>query len=200
LFIDIIALLILGVLLMAAFIYWQAYLERIQDAAAALATSSPETSQGKEDSEKEEEKLANERQLLPPNGPVQRYTPWLMAPPLMKLSLWRRGNGRLAVAMWIAFLTWCSFLAWTFWVQVGEHLLSSPLFYGLIIFFYSVQLYYQNYLGLSPLHTVIRLLPMFVSGIICNMIVAAIIAYVPILYIIGNYTFLPGILTLWNTL
>ncbi|KAG5653775.1 hypothetical protein H0H81_010616 [Sphagnurus paluster] len=64
--------------------------------------------------------------------------------------------------MAIAFLTWCSFLSWNFWAQ----------------------LYYQNYMGYSPVRTVLRLLPMFVSGVICNILVAAVIGYVPVLYLI----------------
>ena len=51
------------------------------------------------------------------------------------------------------------------------------------------QLYYQNFLHLSPLHTFLRFLPMFISGTICNVIVAAVISRVPILYLIGLSVF-----------
>lgn len=37
----------------------------------------------------------------------------------MKLSVWSRANGRMAVMMLIGFVEWCSFMSWTFWVQVG---------------------------------------------------------------------------------
>ncbi|KAI0781757.1 major facilitator superfamily domain-containing protein [Abortiporus biennis] len=87
-------------------------------------------------------------------------------PPLMKLSVWKRANGRLAVMMVIGFLEWCSFLSWGFWVQ----------------------LYYQDFLQLSPVLTMVRLLPMFVTGVICNMIVALFVGRVPfvILIVIGT--------------
>ncbi|KAG5636878.1 hypothetical protein H0H81_006540 [Sphagnurus paluster] len=87
---------------------------------------------------------------------------WLTPPPLMKVSLWRRAKGRFAIMMAIAFLTWCSFLSWNFWAQ----------------------LYYQDYMGYSPVQTVLRLLPMFVSGVICNILVAAVVDYAPVLYLI----------------
>jgi hypothetical protein len=53
------------------------------------------------------------------------------------------------------------------------------------------QLYYQNFLHLSPLHTFHCFLPMFVSGIICNIIVAAAISRVLVLYLIGPSAFSP---------
>lgn len=43
-----------------------------------------------------------------------RWTP----PPLMKISLWGRANGKLAVIMVVAFLVWSSFLALHFILQV----------------------------------------------------------------------------------
>jgi len=78
------------------------------------------------------------------------------------LSLWKRANGKLAVMMWIAFLNWCAFLSWNFWAQ----------------------LYYQDYIGYSPIRTVVRLLPMFVTGVICNVIVAIIVGRVPVVFLI----------------
>lgn len=53
---------------------------------------------------------------------VQLYSV-LTPPPLMKLSLWTRGNGRFAAMMAIAFTNWCAFMSWTFWVQVRLGLL-----------------------------------------------------------------------------
>ncbi|KNZ77844.1 hypothetical protein J132_03353 [Termitomyces sp. J132] len=87
---------------------------------------------------------------------------WLSPPPLMKASLWTRAKGRFAAMMLIAFLEWCAFLAWGFWAQ----------------------LYYQDYCGYSPLLTVIRVLPMFVSGVLCNIFVASVVAYVPIVVLL----------------
>lgn len=78
---DIIAFIILGVILIGVFIYWQDYLEKVQ---------------------------------ADPGAPYSKLTP----PPLMKLSLWRRADGKFAAMMAVTFTTWCSFMSWTFWVQV----------------------------------------------------------------------------------
>lgn len=83
------------------------------------------------------------------------------APPIMRLSLWTRANGRFAVMQLIAFLNWCSFMSWNFWVQ----------------------LYYQDYLRLSPVQTMLRLLPMFVTGLACNIIVALVVGRVNVIYL-----------------
>ncbi|KAG6844857.1 hypothetical protein H0H87_003100 [Tephrocybe sp. NHM501043] len=139
----IIALLIVGVLLIVVFLFWQLHLERIQDQREAQS------------------KNVHDSVVASQLPAITRS--WLSPPPLMKVSLWGRAKGRFAVMMCIAFMTWCSFLSWNFWAQ----------------------LYYQNYRGYSPILTVIRFLPMFVSGIICNIVVAAIISYVPILYLVS---------------
>ena len=49
----------------------------------------------------------------------------------------------------VAFFNWASFLAWIVWVQ----------------------LYFQNYKGYTQLHTAVVLLPMFFSGVVCNIFV-----------------------------
>ncbi|KAH6911804.1 efflux protein [Coprinopsis sp. MPI-PUGE-AT-0042] len=122
----IIALLILGVILVAAFLYWQHYLEKVMD---------------------------------DPKAPYSILTP----PPLMKISIWKRGNGGFAAMMAIAALEWCCFIAWTFWMQ----------------------LYYQNYVGLTPLKTVLRILPMCVSGILCNVFVGFFISHIPLVWLVA---------------
>lgn len=104
---DIVALLVLGVLSIIAFLFWQHYLEKRLDNEHLLA-----------------------RRRLPP--------------PIMRLSLWTRANGRFAVMQLIALLTWSSFMSYNFWVQ----------------------LFYQEYLRLSPVQTMLRLLPMFVTGVV----------------------------------
>lgn len=43
-----------------------------------------------------------------------RWTP----PPLMKVSIWGRSHGRMAVILAIAFFEWCSFMSWIFWATV----------------------------------------------------------------------------------
>lgn len=82
-------------------------------------------------------------------------------PPLMKISLWKRGNGRFAAMMLVAFLNWCSFLGWTFWTQ----------------------LYYQDYKNLPPILTVVRFLPMFVSGMLCNLFIGVMAARISLVYL-----------------
>ncbi|KAF8992537.1 major facilitator superfamily domain-containing protein [Cyathus striatus] len=126
----IIALLIVGVILLVLFLFWQHRLEKLLD-----------------DSESREV-----------DGWYQSLT---TSPPLMKLSLWSRAHGKLAATMAIAFLNWCAFIAWTFWVQ----------------------LYYQDYKQLSAIRTVVRLMPMMVSGILCNVFVGVMAARVPMMYL-----------------
>ncbi|KIM37308.1 hypothetical protein M413DRAFT_20342 [Hebeloma cylindrosporum] len=94
-----------------------------------------------------------------PDSPFSLFTP----PPLMKLSLWTRANGRIAAMMMIAFTNWCAFLSWTFWVQ----------------------LYFQNYMHYTAMQTVVRLLPMFVSGVLCNAVVGLMAAHIPIVWIVA---------------
>ncbi|CAE6530569.1 unnamed protein product [Rhizoctonia solani] len=67
-------------------------------------------------------------------------------PPLMSLGLWTRAKGRFAAIQLVVFFDWSCFTTWQFFVT----------------------LYYQEYLGLSPVDTTIRLLPMSVSGLLCN--------------------------------
>ncbi|KJA16450.1 hypothetical protein HYPSUDRAFT_147747 [Hypholoma sublateritium FD-334 SS-4] len=92
------------------------------------------------------------------DSPYSIWTP----PPLMKFSIWTRANGRFGAMMAIAFTNWCAFLAWTFWVQ----------------------LYYQNYMQYNPMQTVIRLFPMFVSGVACNFFVGLMASRVPVVYLV----------------
>lgn len=92
-----------------------------------------------------------------PNAVHSALTP----PPLIKPSLWKRGEGRFAAMMIIGFVNWAAFLAWIFWVQ----------------------LYFQNYLQLSVIQSVVRFLPMVVSGLLCNTFVGIMAARVPVIYL-----------------
>ncbi|KAM5539739.1 hypothetical protein V8D89_006552 [Ganoderma adspersum] len=121
----IIALLIVGVLFVVLFVFWERYLERIHV-------------QGREASQK-----------------------WWTPPPLMPVSIWGRQNGKVAAVLVIAFVEWSSFTGFTFWVQ----------------------LYYQEYLNLSPILTMVRLLPMQVTGLTLNVIIALIVARVSLVYL-----------------
>ncbi|KAG7097208.1 hypothetical protein E1B28_004579 [Marasmius oreades] len=96
---------------------------------------------------------------------------WLPTPPpLMRLSLWTRANGRVGIVMCIAFLNWCCFLAWAYWATI----------------------YYQSYQGLSPVLTMLRMLPMIVTGIICNIVVALFVGHIPFVFLMASGTALTG--------
>ncbi|KAG2341241.1 efflux transporter [Suillus weaverae] len=90
-----------------------------------------------------------------PSRAPSAWTP----PPLMSLSLWTRAKGRMAVVLVIAFLNSCAFVSWSFWVQ----------------------LYYQNYLLLTPMQTMLRFIPMFIVGCLCNAFVAMFVSKLPLL-------------------
>ena len=127
---NIIALLIVGVLLVVAYVVWERFLELKLDA----------------------------------HSPA-----WWTPPPLMRISLWGRASGKLAVTLCLALLEYAGFQAFSFWVQ----------------------LYYQDYEGLSPILTMVRLLPMFVTGCSCNVIVALVIGHIDVVLLVGKY------LSLW---
>lgn len=63
--------------------------------------------------------------------------------------------------MIVGFVNWAAFLSWIFWVQ----------------------LYYQNYLQLSVMQSVVRFFPMVVSGLLCNTFVGIMAARVPVIYL-----------------
>ncbi|KAF9263695.1 MFS general substrate transporter [Marasmius fiardii PR-910] len=92
---------------------------------------------------------------------------WLPTPPpLMRVSLWTRANGRMGAVMSIAFLNWCCFLAWQYWATI----------------------YYQDYEGLTPILTMVRLIPMIVVGIICNVVVALFVGRLPFVILMVSGT------------
>jgi hypothetical protein len=102
-----------------------------------------------------------EWRLENPDLPRTRWT----APPLMKLSMWTRAHGRFAVMQIIACVNWAAFTCWLVWVQ----------------------LYYQTYLNLTPVHTMLRFLPQFITGFVANAMIALIIGHVDIVYIVGTH-------------
>ncbi|KAF8331581.1 efflux transporter [Amanita rubescens] len=101
-----------------------------------------------------------------PNAQYSKWTP----PPLMKLSLWTRGDGRFSVIMVIALLTWGTFISWNLWAT----------------------LYYQNYVNLKPIPTMLRFIPAFTTGIFLNVTVALIIHRVPVVWLLAVGTFITG--------
>jgi len=121
----IIALLIVGVLLVVAYVAWEHFLERAHNA----------------------------------HNPA-----WWAPPPVMRVSLWRRARGKLAVTFLLAFLAYGSFMSFAYWIQ----------------------LYYQYYVGYSPVRTMVRLLPLFVTGFIANVIIGLFVGHVPFVLIIAS--------------
>ncbi|KAG0699243.1 major facilitator superfamily domain-containing protein [Suillus ampliporus] len=99
--------------------------------------------------------------------PRSMWTP----PPLMRPSIWTRSNGKIAVVMWVAFFNWCGFTSWLFWAQM----------------------YYQKYLLLSPVLTMIRFMPMFISGMLCNYLVALLVGRLPLVVFVVSGTFLSAV-------
>ena len=51
---------------------------------------------------------------------------------------------------------------------------------------FPLQLYYENYVGLTPLQTVLGVLPMTISGLTCNVFIGLFISYIPIVYLTGT--------------
>ncbi|KAG8904217.1 hypothetical protein FRB99_002081 [Tulasnella sp. 403] len=86
-------------------------------------------------------------------------------PPLMKLSLWTRANGRFAAVQFVGFFAWIAFISYAYWAT----------------------LYYQVYIGLTPVKAMLRFIPMFISGASCNFVVAMVITRISgaILLMIG---------------
>jgi hypothetical protein len=103
-----------------------------------------------------------EWRLENPDLPRTRWT----APPLMKLSMWTRAHGRFAVMQIIACVNWAAFSSWFVWVQ----------------------LYYQTYLNLTPIHTMFRMLPMNFAGIAATIIIALTIGRIDVVYIVGTFS------------
>ncbi|KAJ7820491.1 MFS general substrate transporter [Mycena leptocephala] len=83
-------------------------------------------------------------------------------PPLMKLSLWTRAEGKFAAMQAIALLQWAAFLLWYFWVQV----------------------YYEDYVHLRPVLTAVRMLPMTVAGFLCNVFVVLVIGRIDLAHLL----------------
>ncbi|KAI0761550.1 efflux transporter [Trametes elegans] len=141
---DIIALLIVGVVFLALFVWWEHFLEQLHA----------------------QHNSARER--------------WWTPPPLMSVTIRGRARGQLAVVLAIAFLEWCSFQSF------GASAAPSG----------SQVLYYQNYVGLNPILTMVRLLPMCVTGVLCNVIVALVVGRIPVVFLIAIGTLFTGLANL----
>ncbi|WVR05117.1 hypothetical protein IAU60_002129 [Kwoniella sp. DSM 27419] len=78
-------------------------------------------------------------------------------PPLMRLQLWTRANGRLSAVYFIGFVAWMGFVS----------------------LFYNATLFYQEVQKTGPIGAMLRFMPTSVSGILCNVIVAFLVSKVP---------------------
>ncbi|KAG7444616.1 putative efflux transporter [Guyanagaster necrorhizus] len=96
------------------------------------------------------------------------------SPPLMRLSLWTRARGRVAATFIITLLTWCALYSWLYWAQ----------------------LYYQSYIGLAPLVTVIRLLPAYITGVLYNVILTILMSRIPFVFLMAGGNVLTAIASL----
>jgi hypothetical protein len=86
-------------------------------------------------------------------------------PPIMPLDIWTRAHGQFAAMQAVGFMNWACFMGFGFWAT----------------------LYYQNYLGLSPIQTVLRFLPMPVMGVICNVLVALVVGRISGAYLLCKW-------------
>lgn len=127
-------------------------------------------------------------------------------PPLMRLGLWGRANGKFAAMQGIAFFEW--------WVDL--FLFLNTRTYGIYLpcYFYvgahscrgwygfnciinstrwgfvceiSERAFVYNIQGYTPVHTMLRLLPMSITGFILNAIVGLVVSRVDVLWLVGKY-------------
>ncbi|KIY53663.1 putative efflux transporter [Fistulina hepatica ATCC 64428] len=98
----------------------------------------------------------------------------LIPPPIMKVTLWKRSHWRYAGIMTIVLFNWSAFMGLQFWTM----------------------LYYQDYMGFTPIATAVRLLPQFVTGIILNIFVAFVVARLPVVYLLAGGTLITSIAAL----
>ena len=46
-------------------------------------------------------------------------------------------------------------------------------------------------MGLTPVRTMIRFIPMFITGMTCNVVVALVVGRIPVVFLIGTWNTLP---------
>ena len=82
----------------------------------------------------------------------------------MRITMWERAKGRFFLMQIIACMNWAAFTCWLVWVQ----------------------LYYQDYLELTPILTMVRILPISFVGIAANVIIALVIGRVDVQWIVSE--------------
>ncbi|KAF7318759.1 MFS domain-containing protein [Mycena chlorophos] len=172
---DIIALLVLSIVCLFAFALWEHHLEEVHlqpgglyytglppaEAFHRTSTSSgpPNLPAHGTNAKDTERPKGIATRLIPRAAAESKFVQVLREyspPPLLRPSLFLRAKGRVGAVYAVAFLQFAAFMIWAYWVQ----------------------LYYQVYIGYSPVRTVARLSPMFVTGIICNVVVALVVGRV----------------------
>jgi len=100
-------------------------------------------------------------------------------PPLMRLQLWTRAKGKLATVYMIGCVSWMGFV-------VCLPLFTSRLLHStdLKSFFFHATLFYQEVQGHGPIQAMLRFIPCAVSGVLCNVLVAWLVAKVSTQWII----------------
>ncbi|WWC90113.1 uncharacterized protein L201_005046 [Kwoniella dendrophila CBS 6074] len=83
-------------------------------------------------------------------------------PPLMRLQLFTRSNGRLSAVYFIGFASWFTF--------------TAILYYG--------TLFYQEVQGTGAIGAMLRFLPVEASGVVCNILVGLLIHRIPASWIV----------------
>ncbi|OCF71945.1 hypothetical protein I204_07208 [Kwoniella mangroviensis CBS 8886] len=83
-------------------------------------------------------------------------------PPLMRLQLWTRSNGKLSAVYFIGFSAWMSFTSYLYWVT----------------------LLFQEVQGTGAVGAMLRFLPSEISGVICNVLVGLLIHRLPAQWIV----------------
>ncbi|KAI0034592.1 efflux transporter [Vararia minispora EC-137] len=99
---------------------------------------------------------------------------WWTPPPILKPTMWTRARGRFTVMQIIAAVNWAAFSCWIVWVQ----------------------LYYQNFLQLTPVLSMVRIVPISIVGVLANIVITLIIGRVDVQYIVTFGTLFTGIAVL----
>ncbi|QRW03953.1 major facilitator superfamily transporter [Ceratobasidium sp. AG-Ba] len=102
-------------------------------------------------------------------------------PPIMSLSLWSRAKGQFAVVQAVVFFDWACFTTWVFFVTFGilnciAAIRTITYFTGKLIL--NMSIYATPILTCFQIGTTVRLIPMAVSGLLCNLVVALVVGHV----------------------
>ncbi|KAJ7218209.1 MFS general substrate transporter [Mycena rebaudengoi] len=163
----IITLLVAGVLLLLLFAAWELRLERVHFPSAPTTPDALEKSTGDESHIALQPSLRNSSGASNSGaGGIAYRCRTYMPPPLLRPRLFARARGRVGVMYMIALLQFAVFMGWYVWAQ----------------------LYYESYMGYSPIRTIVRLMPMFICGLCCNAVVVLIVERVQLVWLLASGT------------